>query len=98
MAESAPQIPRNARILAVDDEPVIVEIIRDTFAVNGNTIRTAASGREAIDILGTEDFDLVLTDIKMPDMSGIELYDWIREKRPYLARRVPLSSRAMLST
>ncbi|MBI3392911.1 MAG: response regulator [Nitrospirae bacterium] len=88
VAESAPQVPRNARILAVDDEAVILEIIRDTFAANGNEVRTAASGREAIDILGTEDFDLVLTDIKMPDMSGIELYDWIRESRPYLARRV----------
>ncbi|OGW62690.1 MAG: hypothetical protein A2V83_10400 [Nitrospirae bacterium RBG_16_64_22] len=88
VAESSPQIPRNARILAVDDEAVILDIIRDTFSANGNEVRTAASGREAIDILGTEDFDLVLSDIKMPDMSGIELYDWIRESRPYLARRV----------
>ncbi len=86
--EEAAGAPRNLRILAVDDEGEILDVIRKAFSRGGNAVRTASSGREAVACLDAEGFDLIISDIKMPDMSGIEFYEWIRERRPDMARRV----------
>lgn len=70
------------RILIVDDEPIVVKSCERILSPEGYSVDTALNGREAIEKLGKDGFDLVITDIKMPDMDGIELLRWIRNSKP----------------
>lgn len=72
------------KILIVDDEPLVRMGLKSTLARCENTnsvVVEAANGRKAIEILEQETVDIVFTDIKMPEMNGIELIRWIRENR-----------------
>jgi DNA-binding NtrC family response regulator len=70
------------RILVVDDEPPQLEILRLILGSEGNEVATAASGRGALAALRRQPFDLVLTDLKMPDLSGIALLEEILRAQP----------------
>ena len=61
------------RILVVDDEPMIREILRETLEQEGQRVSEAENGKVACDLVGTEAFDLILTDVKMPVMDGFTL-------------------------
>ncbi|WP_457552366.1 sigma-54-dependent transcriptional regulator [Desulfobacula sp.] len=69
-------------ILIVDDEKNYPTIIGEILWEEGYTSMTASSGMEALDILNNESIDLVLTDVKMPGMSGIQLLEKIKEITP----------------
>lgn len=66
------------RILVVDDEPQIRRVMRTTLTVNGYEVSDARSGEEALEKLDKEKFDLVLLDVNMPSMSGLEACRLIR--------------------
>lgn len=66
------------RILAVDDELLIRDLLYDFFTTQGWDITVAENGQRAIDFLRNQDFDLVLTDLKMPDIDGMDLTGRIR--------------------
>ncbi|WP_391570700.1 response regulator [Cohnella sp.] len=69
------------KILIVDDERIIADGLADMLAESGlplAAIRTAGSAAEALERHGEEKFDIVLTDIRMPRMDGLELFDRIR--------------------
>ncbi|THB76652.1 MAG: sigma-54-dependent Fis family transcriptional regulator [Desulfobacteraceae bacterium] len=70
------------KILIVDDEKNYPMIIAEVLQEEGYVSLTASSGIEALDILNTELVDLVLTDVKMPGMSGIDLLERIKELKP----------------
>ena len=72
------------RILVVDDEEVIRDILSDFLAMEGFEVRTAVDGTDALTQLGSTHFDLVLSDLKMPHMGGIELLDAITEHAPHV--------------
>ena len=61
------------RILVVDDELLIRDLLYDFFSSRNYEIILAESGTKALDVLGAEDVDLILTDLKMPDMDGLEM-------------------------
>ncbi len=65
--------PSNIRILVVDDEPVIREGIARVLSKEGFLVKTVARGQAALDELSRNAFNLVLLDIKMPDMDGMEV-------------------------
>ncbi|MDA3915922.1 MAG: sigma-54 dependent transcriptional regulator [Deltaproteobacteria bacterium] len=71
-------------ILIVDDEKNYTMIIGEILQEEGYTSFTASSGMEALDILNNEIIDLILTDVKMPGMSGIQLLEKIKEINPDL--------------
>ena len=71
-------------ILIVDDEKHYPMIIGEVLAEEGYTTFTASSGMEALDILNTQIIDLVLSDVKMPGMSGIDLMEKAKEIKPDL--------------
>ena len=75
---------RAARILVVDDENHVRSMIGLALERQGYHVQLASSGRQAIELLDENSFDLVLTDIVMQDGNGIFLLDRIRGKVPNL--------------
>lgn len=78
------RVRRPARILVVDDENHVRSMIGASLERQGYDVQLAASGREAIELLETDSFDLVLTDIVMQDGNGIFLLDRIHGRLPHL--------------
>jgi len=76
------------RILVVDDEAPIAELLRDIFEGAGHGVALARSGVDALGYLEDQEFDVVLTDVKMPEMDGAALYDEVIRRHPSLATRV----------
>jgi two-component system, response regulator, stage 0 sporulation protein F len=72
--------PSDFRILAVDDEPMMVETIADLFKSYKFNVDTANSGNEAWELLEKNSYDLVLSDIRMPNGDGIELAKKIKAR------------------
>src|SRR5262250_1709527 len=68
-----------AKILVVDDTPRNVKLVADLLTVKGYSVATASSGREALARMQTDQPDLVLLDVVMPEMSGYEVCHEIRE-------------------
>jgi two-component system NtrC family sensor kinase len=84
---------RTLSILAVDDEAVILDLIVDAFGRDGrHTIDTAGSAREAIQKLERRTYDILLLDLKMPEMDGQQLFEEIRRRWPDMGRRVVFAS------
>ncbi|MFH1539472.1 MAG: sigma-54 dependent transcriptional regulator [bacterium] len=67
------------KILIVDDEPNILEVLERFLAREGYAVEKAANGREAFQALCRRGFDVVITDVKMPEMDGMELLGEIRK-------------------
>ncbi len=72
------------RVLVVDDDAGICDSLTDMLEEERCSIETAASGVQAVECLGRQQFDLVLTDVVMPDMDGHQLYQIIKETVPSL--------------
>jgi DNA-binding response OmpR family regulator len=72
------------RILIVEDEPAMVAALRDNFEYDGFDVVTAADGRAGLEQVYATDPDLVLLDVMMPHMSGLEVCKAIRSSRPSL--------------
>jgi len=73
-----------ANVLIVDDEQSYRQLLSLVFESDGHTIRTAMNGRAALELLQTEPADIIISDVKMPDMDGIELLRSVRETQPDL--------------
>lgn len=67
------------RVLVVDDEKVIREILADFLSLEGFHVATAADGVAALEELEQKPFDMVISDLKMPNMGGLELLEKIRQ-------------------
>ena len=72
--------PRN--LLVVDDDAAMRQMLASLFEDQGYAVREAASANEAIEQVGEFDFDAVLSDIRMPGKTGIEMVGELRELRP----------------
>jgi two-component system NtrC family sensor kinase len=76
------------RILIVDDEREIGEMLGDILSGEGHHIDIAASGNEALQRLAQSDYDLILSDLMMPDLDGQGLYARLRNSHPRLVNRI----------
>lgn len=74
---------RSLRILAVDDEPHVLDLCREVLSRDGYAVETAVDTEAALGALRARDYDLVLTDLRMPGRDGLEL---IREARQLIPR------------
>jgi response regulator RpfG family c-di-GMP phosphodiesterase len=84
-------------LLLVDDEPAIVAALRRTLRGRGYRILGATDPLEALKILDSEQVDLVISDIDMPQMTGLELVAQIRRVRPEVVR-ILLTGRGTLDS
>lgn len=73
------------RILAVDDQSIVADMIALWLTESGYDCDVAISGRQALALLGQNKYDLMISDVTMPDMSGIELLVQVKEHFPELA-------------
>ncbi|MDY7030410.1 MAG: response regulator [Thermodesulfobacteriota bacterium] len=71
-------------ILIVDDDQRMAKTLKDIFNIKGYEAEVTHSGHDALKMVVKDDFDLVLTDIKMPRMNGVELCRKMRESRPHI--------------
>jgi len=74
------------RVMIVDDEQYVTALIQETLrlAMGWQVVRMH-NGRHAIELLEHETFDMLISDVRMPEIDGLALYRWIREHRPTLA-------------
>lgn len=73
------------RILVVDDETIVLSLVRDALEDENYLIETSSNSQDALALAQSEPFDLLITDIRMPHMDGIELVRKVREVRPDIA-------------
>jgi len=76
------------KILLVEDEPAICGLCRRVLTADEFELDIATNGRVAQNMIGQNQYDLLLIDIRLPEMGGEELYQWLHEKYPQLAGRV----------
>jgi len=78
---TVPPFPQR-RILVVDDEPLVCDAVKMMLSFDGHVVETAANGREALALFDHRKFDLVITDLEMPNMKGDELAAAIKTRDP----------------
>lgn len=76
----------NKKLLFVDDEEEILDILVDFFSDNGYELHTATCANDAIRIVDEKAIDFVLSDLKLPDRSGSDLLDEVKDKTPNTVR------------
>ncbi len=86
--DHAPRAVDTRRILVVDDEESIQKLLTGVLEMDGHDVATVSNGREALDRVSRESFDLIITDIKMPVMGGPDLYKHLSDAANPLARRI----------
>ncbi|MEE9399364.1 MAG: response regulator [Dehalococcoidales bacterium] len=86
------------KILILEDELVIGELCRRVLTGEGFEVDITVNGRIAQDIIEKKQYDLYLFDIRTPEINGIELYQWLKEKDPQLANRVIFTSGSVIDT
>lgn len=70
------------RILVIDDEDIIIKSCVRSLTPEGYIVDTALSGREGLEIFKKNQYDLVIVDLKMPEMNGIEVMKQIQKIHP----------------
>jgi GAF domain-containing protein len=81
----AEQKAARARVLVIDDDETVRQVLADMLVETGHTVAQAASGTAGLAICKTDRFDLVITDLSMPEMSGWELVAAVRSAHPRMA-------------
>jgi len=70
------------RVLAVDDNASLLRFLVSAFTANGCAVTAAPTAERALELIGTEDFDLVVSDIKMPGLTGLDLLRAVKGRQP----------------
>jgi CheY-like chemotaxis protein len=91
--DTDPRAPtKRLRVLVVDDEPHILHYMRATLEAWGHIPVVASDGAEALAVAAEDPFDLVISDLRMPRLSGREFYEELLRRRPELAARLVFST------
>jgi len=72
----------SARVLVVEDDPLVSHVVAAALAQSFAAVRTAAEGAHAMRLLDEERFDVVITDLKMPGIGGLEVVRYVHERLP----------------
>ncbi len=75
--------PARCRLLVVDDAIAVTHMLAQVLEQEGFTVDTATGGREALTLIGEQAYDLVLLDLRLPDVSGLEVCRQLRDKPGY---------------
>ncbi|MFH1942529.1 MAG: sigma-54 dependent transcriptional regulator [bacterium] len=72
------------RILILDDEEMIRDLLRETFQKKDYIVDTSKNGKDALKMFNEERYDLLVTDIRLPDINGMEILSRVKKKQPEL--------------
>lgn len=78
----------NRRVLIVEDEELVAGLIQAVFEEGENSIDTALNGKVALEKIGSQYYDLIVCDIKMPEINGIQFYNALKNSNPELASKI----------
>ncbi len=79
---------KSGKILVLDDERSIAELVGEMLGMIGHSTVICQSALEALEIIDQREFDLIISDFRMPKMNGQEFYHAVRDKKPELASRM----------
>jgi two-component system NtrC family sensor kinase len=83
---------KHLRVLVVDDEPHILHYMHATLEAWGHVPVVARNGREGLELADRERFDLIISDLRMPELGGREFYEELARRHPELAARLVFST------
>jgi signal transduction histidine kinase len=72
------------KILVIEDEDMVRQSYDDMFSFFGYDVESVPNGREGLSRITKQDYDIVVTDLNMPEMNGIEVLKYIKKKKPYI--------------
>jgi len=84
----SPAPDARARILLVDDDPMIVQLITDMLSLEGYDVETAPNGIAALEKAEGRRYDLILTDLHMPELDGAGLYRELTRRQAHLPQKI----------
>ena len=90
--ERAPSVVKSARLLIIDDEEPVRMVMKQALVRAGHEADEADDGHAALELIAQQDYDLIICDLRMPGVSGEDLYEQILVTRPDLAERVMFST------
>jgi len=73
-----------ANILVIEDEAQVRESYIDMFSFFGHNVEAVSNGREGLSLINKNGYDIVVTDLNMPEMDGLEVLDYLKKKKPYI--------------
>ncbi len=79
-------------ILIVDDEKIVSDFLSRVLRLEGHRPEVAGSGTQGYKMLLHKEYDMIICDVQMPNMSGIEFFDKINTQKPHYARKVIFTS------
>jgi CheY-like chemotaxis protein len=85
------------KILIIEDEPFIGRVCVKTLSAEGFEVDVAGNGLIALEMTGKKKYDLIFSDVRTPEMNGIEFYKRIKQQDPELADRVIFTSGDVMS-
>lgn len=77
----------SARVLIVEDEKAIITALEIYLRQEGMEVQSVTDGEKALEVLREQDFDLIISDVRVPKLNGVALYDKIKAIKPHLAER-----------
>lgn len=83
-----PQEAKQARVLVIDDDAGVLDVVQRALGRDHYDLETATSAHQAVNLLARGDYDLVLSDIRMPDFDGKRLFQFLEEHLPEYRERV----------
>lgn len=88
LQEFEPPTDNTQRILVIDDEPVILKVVKDVLSEQGYDVDVVEDGWAGLDLLKQISFDLILCDLHMPGLSGVEFLGRVEEKHPEMLKHI----------
>ena len=79
-------------ILVIDDETYVLEVVQRVLVAGGYHVELANNGLKALDLLGRREFQLIICDMRMPEISGPQLYQAVQTHYPKMIRRLVFST------
>ena len=87
-----------ARVLVVEDEEPVRTLLKDAFSAEGHSVTEAVTGAEALKLLDEKNFDLLVCDLGLPELSGLHVARWVKEFRPELPVIIATGYSEMIAT